>query len=205
MDKSVLMEIITALPGWCTSVKAGMIYDLIKEHKPYLSVELGVFGGRSLVPIAIGHKDNNYGSVIGIDAWDTSASLEGQNDKANDEWWSALNYDDIYAHCLHAVRHYGINSYCCLARSKSLMIADMFGNQTIDFLHQDSNHSEEVTCNEVDAYAPKLRSGGIWISDDTNWPTVQKSLTMLTAIGFEKLQVVDNEEKTAQFTIWKKK
>jgi hypothetical protein len=37
-----------------------------------LCVELGVFGGKSLLPISLKCK----GKVIGIDAWEKEASLE---------------------------------------------------------------------------------------------------------------------------------
>ena len=69
------------------------LYKLVKDHaaenpeiEPF-SVELGVFAGRSALPIAIAHHDLGRGIVIGIDAWSINATKEGQNSKENDEWW----------------------------------------------------------------------------------------------------------------------
>ena len=57
--------------GWCTLEKAIKMTEYIKDDFK-LCVELGVFGGKSLLPISLKCK----GKVIGIDAWEKEASLE---------------------------------------------------------------------------------------------------------------------------------
>jgi hypothetical protein len=55
---------------------------------------------------------------------------------------------------------------------------------SIDFLHQDSNHSEENTCEEVELYWNKLKEGGYWIFNDADWPTAQKAQKLLLSKGY---------------------
>ena len=204
MKEEEIGTIITALPGWCTETKARILFSLIISEAPELSIELGVFGGRSLLPIAFGHKETGHGIVMGVDAWRQTASVEGLNDKANDEWWSNLDYDDIYASCLDSIKQFGLDDIVILCRAKSMMVNKFIQDDSVGFIHQDSNHSQEITCNEVEAFWPKLKKGGIWVSDDTNWPTVQMSLRMLENLGAVRLSVIDSEDKMQQFTVWKK-
>lgn len=198
------LKIILEMPGWCTKEKAEIIYSLILENKPELIVELGTYAGRSLIPMALACQQNSKGVCFGVDAWRKDASLEGVNDPANDQWWSELDYNDIYAHALHVVNHFGLNDIVALTRSKTMTLAKMFGKETIDLLHQDSNHSEKVTCEEVEAFTPLIKKGGYWISDDSNWPTVQKSLELLKSKGFAHVNDYPNSERTQMFSVFKK-
>lgn len=169
---------ITRLHGWCTIDKAMRLYELVKDSKPDLVVELGVFGGRSLIPMAVASKQNGKGVVLGVDSWSKQASLEGSNDKANDEWWSNVDYKEVYHSCVRELERRGLDN-CGLVRMKSLQVGHAFQNESIDILHQDSNHSELITTSEVEMYMPKLKRGGYWISDDTDWSTVKKSVEMI--------------------------
>ena len=54
-------------------------------------------------------------------------------------------------------------------------------------MHQDSNHSEKISCNEVELYKNKLKTNGIWVMDDTNWDTTKKAQILLVSYNFEEL------------------
>lgn len=179
-----LAEIITPLPGWCTPEKAQVLFDLVKKCDSKISIELGVFGGRSLIPIAIAHKEKGSGFVLGFDPWTKNACLEGTNDEANNQWWSELNYFEIYTKCNTDISNLDLLDHCSTVRMNSLIAGDLFKDNSIDLLHQDSNHSQEITCAEVILYAPKIKLGGYWISDDTDWETTQQSQDLLIEKGF---------------------
>lgn len=177
-----------SIHGWCTIEKAEKIMSYIKDLKPSLSVELGVFGGRSLLAIALESKKQNPNSkVIGIDAWEKSASLEGKNDKANDDWWANLDYNVIMKYASDLMKTNNVDSVVELWKDKSTNVSDKFDDESIDFLHQDSNHSEEISCQEVELYWNKVRHNGIWVFDDTNWPTTQKAQKLLCEKGYTEL------------------
>ncbi len=166
--------------GWCTQEKALKIIEYIKPND--ICVELGVFGGKSLLPISFMTKN----TVFGIDAWEKNASLEGKNDKSNDEWWEKIEYDQMYNYTLELFNKYNCKNVKLL-RMKSSDAIDNFENNSIDFLHQDSNHSEEISCNEVELYHEKVKINGIWVFDDTNWKTTKKAQDLLLTHGYEEL------------------
>jgi predicted O-methyltransferase YrrM len=175
--------------GWCTREKANKIMSIIADTKPSLCVELGVFGGRSLLAIGLAAKNAR---VIGVDAWSKPASLEGTNDKANEEWWSKLDYNSMYAYTVNLMKSNRLSVE--LWRNKSNEVSGRFQDESIGFLHQDSNHSEEITCEEVELYWNKVRKGGIWVFDDINWPTTKKAQVLLLEKGYEEIYAPEGRE-----------
>ena len=181
--------------GWCTLQKANKMIDIVNLYKPSLVVELGVFGGRSLVALALACKLNNKNSkVIGVDAWTSEASLEGTNDKSNDTWWANINYADMQNYTEKVMKDNKVNDIVELWKAKSADVIDKFADNSIDILHQDSNHSEEVSVKEVEIYSPKLKRGGYWIFDDTNWDSTKKAQGLLASKGFIEIYVEPKNE-----------
>jgi predicted O-methyltransferase YrrM len=175
--------------GWCTVEKAKKLMSIITEMNPSLCVELGVFGGRSLLPIALAAKNAR---VIGIDAWSKPACLEGTNDKANADWWAQIDYDYFYKYTDDLMKSNGLSVE--LLRKKSNEVSHFFEDESIDFLHQDSNHSEEITCEEVELYWNKVCKGGIWVFDDINWKTTKKAQELLIENGYEEIYTPEKRE-----------
>jgi hypothetical protein len=185
VDKVITHE-LPKLPGWCTVDKAKRMAALARGAS--LCIELGVFGGRSLVAIALTLRAQESGRVDGIDPYTASAALEGTNDPANDEWWAQLDYKAIENVAEEALYRLGLVQYARLVRMLSRAVVAFYGDETVDLLHQDSNHSEEITCQEVALWAPKIRRGGYWAFDDTNWPTTQKAQVLLLELGFTRME-----------------
>jgi predicted O-methyltransferase YrrM len=186
-----------SIHGWCTQEKANYIIDLVKQHKPTLSVELGVFGGKSLLPFALAAQTlPNPSVVVGVDAWSTTASLEGENSKANDDWWAKIDYNNIYHYTQDLMKTYGVQHLVKLIKSSSRDVAQNFVDQSIDILHQDSNHSETVSCEEVELYWNKVKHRGIWIFDDTDWETTQRAQQLLLSKGYEQIYTEANRRWT---------
>lgn len=182
---------INSLEGWCSIHKAQQLFRIAIESDSQISIELGVFGGRSLIPIALAHKAKSSGFVLGIDAWNKEASTEGSGAfkegvtaQQNDEWWSKVNYPAIHAGCIAAIDKYALNDYCGTVRMRTLSVGTLLKDNSIDLLHQDSNHSEEISCAEVELYFSKMKEGSYWVSDDTDWTTTQKSQELLMDKGF---------------------
>ena len=167
-----------SIQGWCTREKAIKMMEHIPENAT-LCVELGVWGGRSLLPIA----KKCRGDVYGIDAWNISASLEGKNDPLNDQWWSTVNYKDMYLYAQRLMDHHSCD-HVKLLRMKSSEAVKLFDDNSIDFLHQDSNHSELTSCMEVELYHSKVKPGGYWCFDDTNWETTKNAQLLLISKGY---------------------
>lgn len=179
----VLPDNYESIHGWCTREKAYKMSEYINDNTS-LCVELGVWGGRSLLPIALAAPRN--ATIIGVDAWCSQASLEGTNTKINDDWWANLDYDHMFDYAKNLMIENGVPNVQ-LWRNKSLSVVTKFNDESIDFLHQDSNHSEEVSCGEVEAYYNKVKRRGIWVFDDTNWESTKKAQGLLVSKGYEEL------------------
>jgi predicted O-methyltransferase YrrM len=149
---------IPPLHGWTTVDKGLRLAELVVSQRAGLSVELGVFGGRGTISLAIGHEALGHGY---------------------DEWWAKLDHEAIYQSFLGALADARVEPLCRVMRSRSDVAVDEFEDGSIAVLHQDSNHSEQISSAEVELWTPKLRPGGLWIADDTDWPTTQRAQALL--------------------------
>ena len=198
--KEILEQVKNILPsihGWCSYEKAAKFVEIITEQKPQLCVEIGVFGGSSLIPQALALKPHS-GVIIGIDPWKNDAALESMIDESNKEWWGNLNLEDIYEHCKNNVTKYKVESNCQLMRDKSETVVSNFHDQSIDLLHIDGNHSEDLSYKDAVLYLPKVKTGGFIFFDDIYWTegdnyaTTRKAITYLLG-ECEKVDIVNND------------
>ena len=172
------INILNTLEGWCSEEKATKLYTLITWTRPQKVVEIGVFGGKSLIAQAFALKDNGGGKIIGIDSWSKEDCLEAMVDAAAIDWWSKLDYDYIYNGCVNAISVNGLNDYVELIKKKSADCVDLVGND-IDILHIDGNHEEFSSCRDVKLYLPKLKVGGFLWFDDAGWKQTQKAIKLI--------------------------
>lgn len=170
------------IEGWCSDEKAIAMADLIIEHRPKLIVELGVFGGRSLIPQAMACRELGSGMVYGIDPWRVENALDGEVGKDNADWWSKLDLHGIHRGCMEAIWKYDLEQYACVIRSAAHTgCATLFKQNTIDILHIDGNHSEKASCRDVDTWLYRVRPYGFVFVDDVNWTTTAKAVAMMDA------------------------
>lgn len=204
MNKEQAIRLTQECPGWCTEEKASRLYDLVIEtyhkfpHTTLMTVELGVFGGRSLFAMAFAHKYMNEGFVFGIDTWDNVTPLEGTNAPENNEWWSTVPMDEIFNSCHDDRQIFELDECCSLIKQKSYMAADGFRDNSITLLHQDSNHNVETITLELERWSPKIRTGGFWVTDDNDWPETKEGYAKLPEFGFELI------EDLGMWQIWRK-
>jgi hypothetical protein len=72
--KAKISQALPFLEGWCSKEKACAFIDLVLQEKPQTCVEIGVFGGKSLLPVAMALKSLGQGIVIGVDPWDKKSN-----------------------------------------------------------------------------------------------------------------------------------
>lgn len=187
------------IEGWTTQEKAEVLAGLVIDHKPQLLVEVGVFGGKSVFAQAFALRENGMGTICGVDPWSLEAALEGDIGEENRRWWSEnIRFEDIYIGFIKAVLELDLTKYCKWVREKGSVACKMFADKSIDVIHLDSNHSELASCREVECWHKKVKPGGFLIADDTDWPSVAKSLKMIETLGYKAILT----EKT--FTIFQK-
>ena len=178
--------------GWCSPEKALNFIDLVLEVKPQAYVEIGVFGGSSLFPVASTLKFLNQGVIYAIDPWNMTENLRHFDpalDPANFTWWKALNYDSIYNSYQKMLKRYEIQDYCITLKMTSEAAVTRIEN--IDILYIDGGHSEGAFLTDVSLYLPKVRSGGyIWMND-TLWEQAQLAIELLLE-ECEVIKLIDN-------------
>ncbi len=168
---------IPGLYGWCTPDKAKSFIDLVLEVKPDVCVEIGVFGGRSLFPVASALKYLGKGIIIGIDPWDKEECIryyDPVRDKAHIDWWSKISIDQVFNSYTNMLSQYRFDDQVITLRATSEKAAAIVGD--IDILYIDGNHGEIPSMKDVELYLPKVRVGGyIWLNDSLSFelqPTV---------------------------------
>lgn len=171
MDKNLEIDVAASNEaikhGWCWLEKAKAMAQLIEDTKPSVVVEIGVFGGKSMVPQAIALKHNGHGIIYGIDPWSKRHSLEGETVQASRDWIETVDYNYIHSYASEMIWAFGVQNHAVLVRCPSHTCSGMFGE--IDILHIDGNHSEESSTRDVSMYLPKVKMGGyIWF-DDMGW------------------------------------
>ncbi len=167
---------IPPLDGWTTPERAFEMAQLIIENQCQKCCEIGVFGGRGLIAVALTLKYINGGCVVGIDPWRNEPCLEGENE-ANREWWSKVDLSEVHQKVMDAIWTLGLEKNAVVVRSCSQDVVHLFDNW--DYVAIDGNHSEIASCRDVELYGPRIKKGGIIYFDDSSWPSTQKAISIL--------------------------
>ena len=166
--KAYITKRLPKIHGWCSQEKANAMVDLILQTKPEVCVEIGVFGGSSVLPTALALKYNKLGKVWAVDPWAVDDCLLGMNRQVHREWWSSFNFEEIYNGFCALINQEGLNKYCKVVRANSKVALDVIPME-IDILHIDGNHSEESALFDASQYIPRVRCGGYVWFDDVHW------------------------------------
>jgi predicted O-methyltransferase YrrM len=166
--------------GWCSREKAEKLMDLIFDTHPKICVEIGVFGGSSIYPTASALKYLKNGIVYAIDPWSKEECLKGYAPgDPNYGWWDMLDQEKIYEGFQAMLNRFDLASFCKTLRMTSEQAVLQFQDETIDILHIDGNHTEQVALADARMFLPKVKKGGyIWF-DDANWSTTNKAVQYL--------------------------
>lgn len=159
------IEATATLPGWCTPAKARHLAELVAAHTPAVVVEVGVFGGRSLLPMAMAMDG---GACYAVDPWDNAAALEGEQYPDDTAWWREVDIEAVFREFAAAVERFGLNDRIQVVRKRAADAASLFGANGIDLLHLDGNHAPEVTRSDLSLYLRRVRPGGLVVIDDTD-------------------------------------
>jgi hypothetical protein len=107
------------LHGWCAQEKAAILIDLILKSKPEIILEIGVWGGKSLVPMACALRANHKGIIYGIDPWEATASLQGLTNEANKGFWGWVDHIAVMQGLIDKIEQFELGEYIELIRNTS--------------------------------------------------------------------------------------
>lgn len=172
--------------GWCSIAKGQTLAALVLALRPKVCVEIGVWGGMSLFPMALAIKELGTGIVWGIDPWAASASVVGQVHAADQDFWGKqAPHDLVYADFMKRLDEFGIQNCVRVIRSKS---DDVEPPSEIGLLHIDGNHSDQAV-KDVTRFAPNCPTGAICVMDDIGWSGggVERAVAKLQSMGWRRL------------------
>lgn len=185
-------EIVPKLPGWCSVSKAVTLASSIVALRPEIIVEIGVYGGRSLIPMAMACAAVNKGTIVAIDSWSPVASVEGQPTE-HVNWWGKLDHESIMNGFLSQLESLRLKSFVNVVRKKS---DDVTPPKQISLASIDGNHGPQAV-RDVKRYAANIRTGGLCFMDDLNWSGghVSEACSELLKLGFVELHRVHKDSE----------
>ena len=176
--------------GWCSLDKAGCIIDCIDEIFSTVDdptcVEIGVFGGKSVIPTVLELKRMKSGKLYAIDPWSNGEATKGYED-ANYDFWSKVDMDKIYNIFITLLEENDCKEYVEIIRKPSDEAPHIFN---IDFLYIDGQHTDQAI-RDATKYATQVKLGGYCIADDIDWGEVSKVPSVLESMGFERQRWID--------------
>jgi len=152
--------------GWCSHSKASILIDIIQKIEPKTIVEIGAWGGKSLIPMAYALKKQGEGMIYGIDPWSNVESMVGVENDANKAYWGVVDHEAVYETLLQNIVRFELQSQVYIIRASSAHAPPI---ENIDLLHIDGNHSSVTSILDVTKWGPLVRKGGWIVVDDISW------------------------------------
>lgn len=192
----------SSLDGWCSDKKCEMIIDIIKKEKPSIGVEIGVFGGRSLIPAAATMKFNNKGIMYGIEAWSNKIATEYYTSSANDDWWNSIDMVSVKEKFFEFICKMKLLDTIKIIESDAALCSGIFS--AIDYLHIDGAHSVFNAAEDVIMYCKKVRPGGIIVMDDVNWNSTEAAVKIIDSLS-DRINYINDDNNITSCLFFKKR
>jgi predicted O-methyltransferase YrrM len=131
-----------------------------------LFVEVGSWKGRSSAYMAVEIINSNKQIQFHcIDTW------KGSVEHANEDVIKNNNLFDTFMKNVYPVK-----SIIHPVRCTSVEAASLYENESIDFIMIDACHKYESVKQDIIAWKPKLKKGGIMVGHDYSWDGVKKAV-----------------------------
>ncbi|MCW2523827.1 MAG: hypothetical protein JWO63_2162 [Frankiales bacterium] len=163
-------------PGGLT--KALTSAALIQQYELESYVEIGVYRGRSLLPVAAVFAAADRGSAIGIDPWEVTAATQQdlhlfpEAAATVNEFVRSLDWEAMFADVGRRIVELGLAEHCTLLRARASQVTDAIPDASVGLLHIDGNHDEASVLADLENYLPKMQPGGFVMLDDAAWESV---------------------------------
>lgn len=152
-------------------------------------VELGAYKGKSTSFIMT--EISNQGRNIEFYTVDTFLGDSGSLDQKEVEAYTKVNTSKMIEEFRENTKHLSHLSNFSVLQGYSYDLADDFADNSVSALFIDAGHSYESVLKDINAWLPKIASGGIIAGHDYNnvWPGVIKAVNEV----FGKPDKVEND------------
>tara|TARA_B100000686_G_C16780398_1_gene971421 strand:- start:1490 stop:2086 length:597 start_codon:yes stop_codon:yes gene_type:complete len=126
--------------------------------------------------------DNTQMKVYAIDPWEDNSEL--------------TESEDVFAECQERLAPYGERAE--MIKGYSPAAADLFSDESVDFVYIDALHDYESVKKDIEAWWPKVKRGGVISGHDYNrlkWPGVVKAVKEFCkekGVTFSLTGILDN-------------
>lgn len=178
--RAFLEDVVSSVPvdfgGGSGSAKALVLADLIAPFGITDTVEIGVYRGRSLLPVAAMLRVVGGGVATGIDPWGVDEALQQDEHvvgpRVND-WVRSHPWEETYQGVLASIDELRLHDHCRILRMTSEDAAPLIGKRSVGLVHIDGNHDRAAVERDAELYVPKLRPGGFLVLDDASWDSIR--------------------------------
>jgi hypothetical protein len=154
--------------GWCNADKMEFLMRAIVSKKMTTIYEVGVWEGKSALPMARALQLQGTGMLYPIDSYCIEdATAHGED--YEEQFCSLQKYKDFKDH----ITRLGLGKHVYQMPPTSSLKASFVLQHPADLLHIDGNHSQWSSIEDLIYWIPKLKIGGILILDDTGRETTQ--------------------------------
>lgn len=171
-----------ALDIFMIAEKYNFLLEIIKENNFKNYVEVGVWKGKTLFGIADGNK---HLRIWGIDEYKS----ENYNNYTHGEIMANISnetYDKIKQDILNRSSTF---KNITIITENSLTATKRFSNNSLDIVFIDASHDYKNTCNDIRAWLPKVRKGGILCGHDFNLRHFSVVRAVGDLIGYDNIMV----------------
>jgi predicted O-methyltransferase YrrM len=188
LDEKVSRCLETA-DGWCSPNKAAWLTRLIVSRQVAKVLEIGIFGGKSLIPMALALQSAGGGTVIGVEPWSADVAISEPTNESNDAWWANVNFALIKERFFANCARYGVLAMIKVMEMDSDSAFRFLepGDRQFDLIHIDGAHSPERALRDAKSWSRLVKRGGVVVFDDIGWPSVAPARDFLT----RNLTVID--------------
>jgi hypothetical protein len=190
--------------GGCSTKKSILMASLIRDFNIHYSVDIGVYRGRSLFPMAAAHKLFSGGIAFGVDPYSSDAAV--QHDRPDlkvelDSFARETNFEGIYQEVIKLIRSNNLERNCKIVRKTASEAITEFKSMAIQFglVHIDGNHDTNFVMEDIKNYVPLLSDVGFVVLDDISWDSVAPAMSYLSRDLTFINKLVDHENDFALF------
>ena len=171
-------NIIGDFAGGSPVPKTFLMSFLTQDQNLTRYLELGVYRGKSLFPVAYGVHLNG-GKTIGVDAYDAKTALENDVPRETKikikEFFQELDIEGVYRDLLAYKQQCGFGQTIEIIRKTSdsffsSLPQEEFG--PFDLIHIDANHDTVYVKKDYENSLRCIKNGGFFVFDDIDWPSV---------------------------------
>jgi tetratricopeptide (TPR) repeat protein len=175
--------------GWISLDKAGCLIDYVDEicrdvDNP-ICVEIGVYAGKSILPVALELKRNYKGQIYAIDPWTNEEATKGY-EGPHYEYWSQINLQEKFQLFKTVIKEFELDEYVVTLKETSDNAPEL---KNINLLHIDGQHTDQAL-RDAKKYAVNVELNGYCIVDDVDWGQVENVPKFLEKIGFVPIHSV---------------